>query len=88
METIWQTALVRKIEVTDSSIAVQRDRKGVVTISVHHHDNQNILDTYAQSETNLADAVNKKHGNSLDHNGAIQDIALKDSRLLLFILGA
>ena len=31
------------------------------TVARHKHDNKALLDTYTQTETNLADAVNKKH---------------------------
>jgi hypothetical protein len=34
------------------------------TLARHTHDNKALLDTYAQTETNLADAVSKKHSHS------------------------
>ena len=33
----------------------------------HSHANKTLLDTYAQTEVNLGDAVTKKHANTLDH---------------------
>lgn len=35
---------------------------------MHEHPNKVLLDTYAQSESDLEDAVTKKHSNSLDHS--------------------
>jgi len=34
----------------------------------HTHSNQTLLDSYTQTEVNLADAVSKRHSNSLDHS--------------------
>lgn len=36
----------------------------------HSHSNKSTLDTYAQTEANLSDAVSKKHSNSLDHSNS------------------
>ena len=40
-------------------------------VGEHVHDNKTLLDTYAQIETDLDDAVSKKHSNSLDHNNSL-----------------
>lgn len=36
----------------------------------HPHSNKSLLDTYTQAEADLADAVLKKHSNSLDHSNS------------------
>ena len=36
----------------------------------HAHSNKATLDTYTQTEANLADAVTKKHANTLDHDNS------------------
>jgi hypothetical protein len=34
---------------------------------VHQHPNKSLLDTYSQSDTDLGDAISKKHSNASDH---------------------
>jgi hypothetical protein len=43
-----------------------------VDSSLHVHSNKNLLDTYAQTEANLADAVTKKHDAAHNHSGVYE----------------
>lgn len=46
------------------------DEFTTVQSKTHEHSNKTLLDAYAQTEADVADAVAKKHSNTLDHNNS------------------
>lgn len=46
---------------TDTEVGKDRARLDALEVDTHKHDNKALLDTYTQTEANLADAVAKKH---------------------------
>lgn len=58
--------------ITDGSITADKLHTDVQTAlgKIHEHDNKTLLDSYTQTEANLADAVSKKH---VHGNGTVLD---------------
>lgn len=58
LKTAIETAYKEYVDGKDSAM---NDRVAAVEADKHAHSNKALLDTYTQTEANLADAVNKKH---------------------------
>lgn len=59
--TAKDDAVAAAKEYTDTEVGKDRTRLDALEAASHSHDNKDLLDSYTQTEANLADAVAKKH---------------------------
>jgi hypothetical protein len=62
----WDSAEQNAKTHADTEIAKDRERLNALELIDHTHDNKTLLDSYTQTESDLADAVSKKHSHSFN----------------------